>query len=71
MLVVFVALIAGPIIGGKYINTPSFSGEISTLIQPTGLNHNDTLGNSQTGTALLGAAATSASSDSKFLIRRY
>lgn len=54
MLVVFIALLVGPLVAGKYLN---FNSIPLNLIQPTGLNHNDTT-NSQTGTALVGAAET-------------
>lgn len=59
MLVVFLALIIGPIVARKYISIPS--GIPLDLLQPTGQNNNDTLGSSDTGTALLAgtAAATS------------
>jgi 1,3-beta-glucan synthase len=40
ILIVFVALIAGPLVAGKYLN---FGAEIPMdLLQPTGLNNNDT-----------------------------
>jgi 1,3-beta-glucan synthase len=59
MLVVFVALIVGPIVAKRFVSIPG--GIPMDLLQPTGQNNNDTLGSSQTGTALLGggAAATS------------
>lgn len=59
MLVVFLALIVGPIVAKRFVSIPG--GIPLDLLQPTGQNNNDTLGSSQTGTALLGggAAATS------------
>lgn len=40
MLIVFVALIAGPIVAGRFFKTlPSIPLD---LLQPTGLNNNDT-----------------------------
>lgn len=57
MLIVFVALIAGPIVAGKFLNKlPSIPLQ---LLQPTGQNNNDTT-NVQTGSALIGAAAPAA-----------
>ena len=55
MLVVFVALIVGPIVAKRFVSIPS--GIPLDLLQPTGQNNNDTLGSSQTGTALLGGGA--------------
>jgi 1,3-beta-glucan synthase len=55
MLVVFVALIVGPVVARKFVSIPS--GIPMDLLQPTGQNNNDTLGHSQTGTALLGGGA--------------
>ena len=55
MLVVFVALIVGPIVARKFIAIPS--NIPMDLLQPTGQNNNDTLGRTQTGTALLGGGA--------------
>lgn len=58
MFILFLILIIGPIIAKKFI---SFKTDTlpDQLIQPTGLNNNDT-SNSQTGTGVAGAAATSA-----------
>ena len=60
MLVIFLALIIGPVIAKRFVTIPG--GIPMDLLQPTGQNNNDTLGTSQTGTALLGggggAAAT-------------
>ncbi|KAF2459576.1 1,3-beta-glucan synthase component-domain-containing protein [Lineolata rhizophorae] len=63
MLAVFVALIAGPLVASSYL--PELPSIPMDLLQPTGLNNNDT-SNSPTGTAAGGAAAqeTSDSSDS-------
>jgi 1,3-beta-glucan synthase len=68
LLVVFIALIVGPVVAGKFL-TMSVAIPMQ-LLQPTGLNNNDTSG-SHTGTAQGGKAAeTSAStSDSaKFMV---
>ena len=55
MLILFVVLVIGPVIVRNYIsNLPSIPLE---LMQPTGQNNNDTT-NSQTGSALIGNAAT-------------
>jgi len=57
LLIVFVALIVGPIVAGKFLNKlPSIPLQ---LLQPTGQNNNDTSG-SQTGTGLVGGAAAAA-----------
>jgi 1,3-beta-glucan synthase len=51
MLVVFVALIVGPIVAGKQIPKSAFDSLSKYyLVQPTGLNNDDTVGSSQTGT---------------------
>jgi 1,3-beta-glucan synthase len=47
MLVIFICLIAGPLIAGKYLK---FSNIPQNLAQPTGLNRNDTI-STETGTA--------------------
>jgi len=60
MFFLFLILIIGPVIASKFIATPKLS--IFALQQPDNWNNNDTLGTSQTGTALLAAAATSAGS---------
>ena len=61
LLIIFVALIAGPIVAGRFLGKlPKIPMQ---LLQPTGQNNNDTT-NSQTGSALIGgsgpAATTSA-----------
>lgn len=57
MLVVFIVLVVGPLVGGRYVKGFSIP---DNLAQPTGLNNNDTF-SSLTGSSLNGgAAATSA-----------
>ncbi|MCJ1312166.1 1,3-beta-D-glucan synthase [Agyrium rufum] len=56
MLILFVALIVGPLVGGKYINIgQSIPLQLS---QPTGQNHNDTI-TSVTGAGLNGLGSQS------------
>lgn len=51
MLVIFAALIAGPLVAGKFIPKSLWdSMNIMDLLQPTGLDHDDTRGNTPTGT---------------------
>jgi len=51
MLVVFVALIVGPLVAGKQIPSSAFDMlKQYDLVQPTGLSNDDTYGSSQTGT---------------------
>ncbi|AEO59893.1 glycosyltransferase family 48 protein [Thermothelomyces thermophilus ATCC 42464] len=52
LLVVFLALIVGPAVAGKYIPTESMLSMLKdqNLLQPTGLNHDDTRGKTPTGT---------------------
>lgn len=64
MLVVFLALIVGPVVAGKYL--PKLPVPLD-LLQPTGLDNNDTLA-SVTGSALvpgLGAKGTPAATSSR------
>lgn len=58
MLVIFLALIIGPVIAKRFVTVPG--GIPMDLLQPTGQNNNDTLGTSQTGTALLGGGGAAA-----------
>ncbi|KAH9819855.1 Glycosyltransferase family 48 protein [Teratosphaeria destructans] len=58
MFVLFIILVVGPVIASKFISVPKL--DIMQLEQPDNWNNNDTLGTSQTGTALGAAAATSA-----------
>lgn len=60
MFIIFMALIIGPIVAGKYLGNLSIPLQ---LMQPTGLNNNDT-SNRVTGSALngLGAAASASAS---------
>ncbi|KAI9707243.1 MAG: 1,3-beta-D-glucan synthase [Candelina mexicana] len=61
MFVIFLVLIIGPIMASKFIGKNGLPKIPLQLLQPTGQNNNDT-SESVTGTALAGAAATSASS---------
>ena len=60
MFIIFMALIIGPIVAGKFFGKLSIPLQ---LLQPTGLNNNDT-SNRVTGSALngLGAAASASGS---------
>ncbi len=59
MLIIFVALIAGPIVAGKFFGKlPKIPMD---LLQPTGQNNNDT-SNSQTGGGVPGGAAAATTS---------
>ncbi|KAK3290767.1 glycosyltransferase family 48 protein [Chaetomium fimeti] len=52
LLVVFLALIVGPIVAGKYVPASLFEMlESTNLVQPTGLSNDDTRGKTETGTA--------------------
>jgi 1,3-beta-glucan synthase len=70
MLIVFIVLIVGPLVAGKYLTVTI----PMQLAQPTGLNRNDTI-SSETGTAIAtGAAGTAAATSSaagarKMLVR--
>lgn len=51
MLVVFLALIIGPIVAGKQIPASAFDAlKQYNLVQPTGLLNDDTIGTTETGT---------------------
>jgi 1,3-beta-glucan synthase len=54
LLVVFVAVLVGPVVAGKYVPSSLLSSIPMDLLQPTGLNNNDTK-ESVTGTCVLGA----------------
>ena len=58
MLVVFLALVAGPIIASKEITSATKSLSVPQyLLQPVGLDNNDTTGTNQTGTGAAGGGA--------------
>jgi 1,3-beta-glucan synthase len=58
MLVVFLALIAGPIIASPQITKATSSLKVPLyLLQPVGLDNNDTTGTNQTGTGAPGNGA--------------
>ena len=54
MLVVFVCLIAGPIVAGRFLDLNSMNIP-ADLLQPTGQDNNDT-SSSQTGTGAAGGS---------------
>lgn len=61
MLIIFLALLVGPIVAGSIIldGTSSLTSDPSKtmfLFQPVGLNNNDTKGTTETGTAISGGA---------------
>ncbi|KKY20183.1 putative glucan synthase [Diplodia seriata] len=69
LLLIFVLLIAGPLVASKFLT--SLPDIPMDLVQPTGLNNNDTKGTSETGTgAAGGAAATGADSTAASTAKR-
>ncbi|RSM06037.1 hypothetical protein CEP52_005919 [Fusarium oligoseptatum] len=57
LLIVFIALIVGPVVAGKYIGdtiSSSLGGLGFNLVQPTDLEHDNTNSTSQTGTGMAG-----------------
>lgn len=71
MFALFVVLIVGPLVAKKSLT--SLPDIPMDLVQPTGLNHNDTKGTSETGTGAAGGAAaatTGAASTAKKLFLR-
>lgn len=72
LLILFLVLMVGPSIAGKYVPSSLFSMLDSTnLVQPTGQDKNNTIGETETGTgaasytgALLTMTQASASSSS-------
>ena len=73
MLVVFLALIVGPIVASPQINSGTKNlGVPMQLLQPVGLKNNDTLNDTQTGTGAPGrAAATTSSSAATAKVRLF
>ena len=60
MLVVFLALVVGPIVAGSKILSPSLEKDIPMkLFQPINQNNNDTRGRNETGTGAPGRGASS------------
>ena len=60
MLIVFLALLVGPIVAGSSILTDSLTKSIPmNLYQPQGLDNNDTRGRNETGTGRVSGAASS------------
>lgn len=60
MFALFVVLIVGPLVAKKSLT--SLPDIPMDLVQPTGLNHNDTKGTSETGTGAAGGAGAAATS---------
>ncbi|KAF2144472.1 glycosyltransferase family 48 protein [Aplosporella prunicola CBS 121167] len=62
LILVFVLLIAGPLIAAKFVSGLPTNSSLGLsnmyIIQPTGMGNNDTRGTVETGTAADGAAAT-------------
>lgn len=65
LLVLFIALLVGPIVAGSKILTPSLEKNIPMhLFQPVGLNNNDTQNYTETGTGALSSGGASATASS-------
>ncbi|KAJ9647134.1 1,3-beta-D-glucan synthase [Coniosporium tulheliwenetii] len=69
ILIVFVCLIVGPIVASRFLTgLPEMPMD---LMQPTGLNNNDTLGTTETGTAVNGGGAASTATATADRLMRY
>lgn len=68
LLVVFVLLIAGPIVAAPYLK--SLPDIPQQLLQPTGLKHNDTT-SKETGTAVHGGASSATASANNRMFMLY
>ena len=65
LLVLFIALLVGPIVAGSKILSPSLEAKIPmNLFQPIGLNNNDTKNYTETGTGASSSATASATGSS-------
>ena len=61
LLVLFLALIVGPIVAGKNVLTASLIGDIPfQLFQPINQNNNDTRNRTETGTGAVSSATATA-----------
>jgi 1,3-beta-glucan synthase len=72
MLVVFLALIVGPIVAGKQIpkgtlDIAALNNKDYPLLQPTGQNNDDTRGHTETGTKAPGYTGVGTSTMSQFI----
>ncbi|PQE20654.1 13-beta-glucan synthase component FKS1 protein [Rutstroemia sp. NJR-2017a BBW] len=66
LLIVFLALLVGPLVVGKKILTPSLIKSIpQKLMQPINQNNNDTLNRTETGTGMISSAVASSTGSSK------
>lgn len=65
LLIVFLALLVGPIVAGSKILTPGLIKNIPMdLFQPINQNNNDTLNDTATGTAALSTGGAEATGNS-------
>jgi 1,3-beta-glucan synthase len=61
LLILFVAMLVGPIVAGSKILGAGLTGHIPlNLYQPVGLHNNDTRNRTETGTGALGSGGASA-----------
>lgn len=65
MVILFVALIVGPIVAGKFIPTTLSSKIPMNLLQPTGQDNDNTRGTNQTGTGAASYLKTATTSTAK------
>jgi len=72
LLVLFLALVVGPIVAGKHILSDSLIKNIpANLFQPMGQNNNDTRNRTETGTGLKAGASASATGTGSAKIRLF
>ncbi|KAM3088935.1 1,3-beta-D-glucan synthase [Clarireedia jacksonii] len=72
MLIVFLALLVGPLVAGKMILTDSLINSIPMkLMQPIHQNNNDTLNRTETGTGAVSGALASATSTGAAKVRLF
>lgn len=70
LLILFLALLVGPIVAGSKIISASLVNQIPLeLYQPVGLHNNDTQNRNQTGTGAVGNGASATASSTNGLNR--
>ena len=72
LLILFMALLIGPIVAGSKILTDSLTSNIPMeLYQPVGLNNNDTRNRTETGTGAVSTGASSTASSAAKMIKLF
>jgi 1,3-beta-glucan synthase len=71
MFILFIVLLVGPIIAGKFLDLSSFGSSLPKELYQESYDNNDTLGTTMTGTGAIGGTTATATAAARRVVRLF